>query len=362
MRFCVALVVMAGCDGSSSAAIAITGGPLVTIAEGETTTLHVDAANPSVTLAGGDAAPSWVSVDGGSITLTPDCTVVSGTSGAPRLISLEVSDGHTSTPLLVQVSPSATGLCLPTLLACLPDVITPCNMTAPPTCAVADAIADNRLDITFPAGTDRQLVMTLHDPDTTEALSALPTTTAPIKLQSDATGTNFCAIVPAAHVVGNFNLSYIIARGMNDEAPVVATGAFRVSWDIDKLYGVQLTTCASDGMRDCQIVDDGACIRKDAAGDAITVGVRVWISQKGATMLGDGTVVPFTATPQSGPAIPLATATQRASGQVPLTITKSVLTEPFDVTADLGAMTGPVTFALGGTLATATVTVGTSCP
>ncbi|HEV7554912.1 MAG TPA: hypothetical protein VGO00_05605, partial [Kofleriaceae bacterium] len=101
----LALVVMAGCDGSSSTAIAITGGPLVTIAEGETTTLHVDATNISVTLAGGDPAPTWVSADGGSITLSPDCLVVSGTSGPPRLISLEVSDGHTSTPLLVQVSP-----------------------------------------------------------------------------------------------------------------------------------------------------------------------------------------------------------------------------------------------------------------
>jgi len=355
---------MVGCDGGSSATIAITGGPLVTIAEGETTTLHVDAANPSVTLAGGAAAPSWVAVDGGSIKLTPDCTVVSGTSGAPVLFSLEVSDGRTTTPLLVQVSPSAAGPCLPTLLACLPDVITPCNMNAPPTCALADAIPGDRLDITFPAGTDRELVMTIHDLDTTDALSALPTTTAPIKLLSDATGTNFCAILPADHVVGNFNLSYIIARGMNDEAPVVATGAFRVSWDIITLYGVQLTTCASDGVRDCQILDDGACIRKDAAGDAATVGVRVWLAQKGATMF-DNMNVPFAATWQTGPAIPLATATQRALGQVPLPITKSVLTAPFDITADLGTTTGSVVFAFGmpgDILAMTTVKVGTSCP
>jgi hypothetical protein len=263
--------------------------------------------------------------------------------------------------LLVQVSPSAAGPCLPTLLACL-DTAAGC-MDA--TCSDANAITDDRIEITFPTGTDRQLVLSLHDLDTSDALSALPTTTAPIKLQpSNQTNTSFCATIPDDHVVGTFSLSYMIARGMNDEAPVVATGEYRMSWDVDASFGIQLTTCASDGASACQISGDGTCIQKAAGGDAITVGFRVWIAQKAATTLGEGTTVTFAATPPSGPALPLATSTQRASGQVPLTITKSVLTDPFDVTADFGATTGNFTFSLvgpTGNLTTTAVRVAMNC-
>src|SRR5262245_24985497 len=112
MRWSLLLVIAACRDG-------VTGDVddrLIAMREGETVERRL-VAPPSSRV----GWPEWASVTSdGTLVLAPPCSAIHGTSGSPSVFELADADaGHA---LLVQVSPSLDGPCLPRVLACIePD-------------------------------------------------------------------------------------------------------------------------------------------------------------------------------------------------------------------------------------------------
>jgi hypothetical protein len=370
MRTPIALTiaVVSACDGASSGGLSIAGGSLVSLSEKETAQLTVSGAE-SVTVTSADPVPDWVHVDHSQITLTPDCSVVPGTDGPPKLFELEVSDGHSSIPLLVQVRPSGVGECAPSMRACVTS--DPCVQNTPVTCTPDKAIS-GPIDVTDSSST-QSLFLTVVNPDAGDTVLALPTTDAPLTLHptSSKAKTTYCTDLPARAIVGAFTISYVLGRMPDNDTPIISTGAFRLKWNIGpgRKAGLELAMCASKD-QPCMIkrgANNNWCIETNPVRDDPTIGFRAWVAPGAVSPGPNGQSIVVQLVSQDGPVL---VSPDRKATTVDLTYSIDQINAPPVVTADVGTGTPPYTFVLldpqkappQNQLATTTVQVAQSCP
>lgn len=229
----------------------------------------------------------WATVDAGTLTLKPSCSVVPGTSGAPRLFTLDGADGDRA--IVVQVNPTIAGTCLPRVLACVRAIDAECDPYQDQTTGVP---AERQLRTSFCSGmsctpADEMLDLLLDNPDTTDTeLVARITTDAPIAFESNPLlfqGTLLGDLYDA-NIAGNFLVSYEIARGASDQARL-AVGSYRLQWDGGNAgLGIEGAYCTSATPQGCAVrhdptrgLDGSQCMVAQAG--PVDVGVRVWVSE-----------------------------------------------------------------------------------
>ena len=370
MRTPIALTiaVVSACDGASSGGLSIAGGSLVSLSEKETAQLAVSGAESVTVTSGNDPVPDWVHVDHSQITLTPDCSVVTGTEGPPKLFELEVSDGRSSIPLLVQVRPSGVGECAPSMRACVTS--DPCAQNTQVTCTPDKAIS-GPIEVADSAS-KQTLFLTVVNPDAGDTVKALPTTDAPLIFHPTVSTekTTFCADLPARAIVGAFTISYVLGRMADNDAPIIGTGAFRFKWNLaGKKAGLELAMCASQD-QPCTITraaNSNWCIETNLVRDDPTIGFRAWVAPGAVSPPPNGQTITVRLVSQDGPL--LVSPDQKAT-TVDLTYSIDQINTPPVVTADVGTGTPPYTFVLldpmkappQNLLAQTTVQVATSCP
>lgn len=289
----VILVAFAACGGSAPDDVG-DDGALIAIDEGAPPVTR------QVVSAARTWAPDapWASVDDtGVLTIAPDCSVVKGTSGPPRLFSLDdADDGRT---LVVQVSPSGSGACLPRVLACV-------HNAAETECAdgfqdqTSGEHEDSLLHTGFcPAGAcgaptgDEVIELQLFDRDEQDTgVSARITTDAPITFDSmmgNGSPDNFTALTGHlfdAEITGDFLVSYEIARD-HDSSQRLGTGSYHLLWEGGaKGLGIEGQYCTSP--TSCKVhhnptrsPDGQQCVSSDS--QPIALGVRIWATAGQAT-------------------------------------------------------------------------------
>ncbi len=332
----VLLGLFIACNGSVEDPV---DGSLVALDEGETT---------SRPLANGVKAaadwPSWASIEDGTLVLAPGCEVVTGTDGPPKVFSLGFITGEPA--LLVQVTPTIAGACLPRVLACI---------SAGPTDCVSDQdfhdqstgrMVDEVLDLTF-TGPDKQIVFRLYNPDAGDTqLNARLTTDAPIafvenenRFSGDLRGG-----LANSNITGDFRVSYEIARGMSIEARI-ATGAYRLRWNDDEIHGIEVASCATANAN-CTLVRNAAgwCVQEPTGNAQITVALRLWT----------GPHAPHAPQPGAPDTLLLRGVT---GGAPPPIFTSATTTQPQTITVPLDIGAQPVAANLGANLDNKRVTL-----
>ena len=112
-------------------------------------------------------------------------------------------------------------------------------------------------------------------------------TDAPLHFAPKDGQTEFCAPITNTNVISTFDLSYTVVRGIDATAPIVATGAYAVSWNrgmVPDPYGAEYQWCAADGpgstpcaaMRAIGTTPLQWCLFKAQPGTALRVGMRLW--------------------------------------------------------------------------------------
>jgi hypothetical protein len=263
--------------------------------------------------------------------------LIPGSDGPPHLYSFDLDNGDD--PILVQVTPSLDGICLPRVLACLTGPNSDCAGPLDPTTLApfqdqsTGTVPGRTIRVMFstpqagPPEPDRELHFRLYDPEdpggtrTASPLEARLTTDAPLVfLRGDAA--NFTpavepiAAVYNAHVVGEFRVSYEIADRRNTRA-VIATGAYAVDWsDVrpgeSSRISIQAASCASAAAAGCTVASAPSapsCVAPRAR--PFTLGLRIWLAPHATTR--DASAVHLVA--RAGNGAPLSSVTLTAKSQ-----------------------------------------------
>lgn len=317
----------AACTASARDRPAFEDGSLVAINEGETVTRTL-----SHRPAPGAALAPWVTIAGTTLTLAPPCSLISGSDGPPHLYTFDLQNGDD--PILVQVSPTLAGGCLPRVLACLTGPTISCAGPLDPITLApfqdqsSGTLQDRTVRILFsppsPADPepDRELHFRLYDPDDLDGsgspLLARLTTDAPLVFVRGDANQLFndtaepVASIYNAHVIGEFRVSYEIADRRSAQA-VIATGAYALDWSDTRpgespRLAIEAASCASASPLGCSVArapSAPACLAPHAR--PFTLGLRVWLAPHAIT--GGVNAVHLAARAGNGAALPSATLT-----------------------------------------------------
>jgi hypothetical protein len=328
VRTTLILSIVAAC-GSPGVGVSLDSGPLIAMSEGDPPRhIHVSGASKLTT------DVMWATLDpsSGDLVLDPPCTTVPGTSGAPVLFYMQLD----STPIVVQVQPSAGGTCAPTLNACK-------VMSCSDGCTQEPQHRALTLDYDDVTDGDASIAFSIQNPDSVDLALHL-TTDAPLKFKQGQTSMAVCVLAPNTNIVGAFTIDWILATlPGNENSPSVASGEYRFDWNLNDVYGLEVQWCA--GEAPCalhrytkippQLGTAQWCIDTNhAPTTAMTLGLRLWFQP----MMGDGGPHTFGvgASLQVGGPVTLTASTARAMDSVSIDIDES--TVPVMLTADLGTV------------------------
>lgn len=350
------VVLLCACEPSAGDAMTIVEGTMVSIAEGEALELHV---TTSAQITSQGVPWAALATDGRTLTLAPDCGLVPGTDGAPKLFELvlQAQDGSASTTVLVQVRPSGAGACRPHVIAC--KSTKPCSISPP--CTEDAAVPNLRVDFT---GSDPDDFSDLTRPDDTITYTLInpdPSDRLEIRIVSDApavvgfrNGNTLCTTIPNTNIIGDFTVSYIIGRLGPDQveataaSEIVDSGAYPLSWNTTQPFGAEVAWCGgtvdplAPSTPSCMVTRPtdptdpgfaGWCVRKKN-GVNLTLGLRIWNSLPKA-------MASFDLDVQVANSTSLAAPMQKAvSGPIKL-LSRPPKNQPYEVVADVGSTDGP---------------------